>query len=84
MFDMSLNREGKTYRHRLNDALVLVVKSKRMSAGTAKHTILILEEGDGKTTTGTVIRAGKQMDLDEVPVEKWERNWEEVSTSMNT
>lgn len=75
---MSLNREGKTYRHRLNNALVLVVKSKRMSSGTAKHTILVLEEGDGSTSTGIKIRAGEQRDIDEVPVNKWENNWEEV------
>lgn len=78
VLDMTLNREGKTYRHRLNNALVLVVKSKRMSAGTAKHTILVLEAGDGKTSTGLTINAGEQRDIDEVPVDKWERNWEEV------
>lgn len=72
------NREGKTYRHRLNDALILVTKSKQMSAGTARHSVLVLEEGQGRTTTGKPIRAGDQMEMDEVPVDKWERNWEEV------
>jgi hypothetical protein len=75
---MSLNREGKTYRHRLNNALVLVVKSKRLSAGTAIHTVLIIEAGDGTTTDGKPIRAGEQKDVDENPVNKWERIWEEV------
>lgn len=74
-----MNREGKTYRHRLNNALVVVVKTKRMSAGTAIHTVLILEEGDGVTSTGQMkIRAGEQRDIDENPVNKWDRNWEEV------
>lgn len=74
----ALNREGKTYRHRLNNALVLVVKTKRLSAGTGIHTVLVLEAGDGKTSTGNPIRAGEQQDVDENPVNKWDRNWEEV------
>jgi hypothetical protein len=73
-----MNREGKTYKHRLNNALVLVVKSKRLSAGTAIHTVLVIEAGDGTTTDGKTIRAGEQKDVDENPVNKWERNWEEV------
>lgn len=76
---MNVNREGKTYRHRMNNALVVVVKSKRMSAGTAIHTVLVLEEGDGVTSTGQMkICAGEQRDIDENPVNKWDRNWEEV------
>lgn len=76
---MNVNREGKTYRHRMNNALVVVVKSKRMSAGTAIHTVLVLEEGDGVTSTGQMkIHAGEQRDIDENPVNKWDRNWEEV------
>lgn len=70
---MSLEREGKTYRHRQSSALVLVVKSVRMSAGTARHTVVVLDE-----TNVISRRAGEQVDIDEVPVQKWDSIWEEV------
>ena len=76
---MSLNREGKTYRHRTNDAMIVVVKTVRMSAGTARHTILVLDPGnavDGKTGKPRV--AGSTIEVDEVPVQKWDRDWEEA------
>ena len=73
-----MNREGKSYRHRQNNALVLVIKSKRMSAGTARHTVLVLDKGNGTRTGGQPLNEGEQIDVEEVPVDKWERNWEDV------
>jgi len=67
------NREGKTYRHRLNGAIVVVVKTARMSAGTSRHTIMVLDEG-----TQERFPAGATAELDEVPVDPFERNWAEV------
>lgn len=67
------NREGKTYRHRQNDAIVVVIKSHRMSAGTARHTVLVLDPGNSDKR-----KAGEQVEIDEVPVQKWDRTWEEV------
>lgn len=67
------NREGKTYRNRRNDAIVVVLKSLRMSAGTTRHTVLVLDPG-----TSTVRRSAEQVEIDEVPVQKWDSNWEEV------
>lgn len=76
---MSLNREGKTYRNKGNDALVVVIKSVRMSAGTARHTILVLDPANAiDPKTRTPRRSGEQAEVDEVPVAKWDRDWEEV------
>lgn len=74
-----MNREGKTYRHRLNNAIVVVVKSLRMSAGTSRHTILVLDPGNAiNPKTRESRKAGEQAEVDEVPVQKWDRDWEEV------
>lgn len=72
------NREGKTYRNKSNDAIVVVVKSLRMSAGTARHTVLVLDKGSGRRSSGQALNEGEQIEVDEVPVQKWERDWEEV------
>lgn len=75
---MSLpNREGKTYRHKVNNAIVVVIKTMRMSAGTARHTVLVLDPGDAGVN-GRVRRAGEQVEVDEVPVQKWDKYWEEA------
>lgn len=67
------NREGKTYQHRLNKAIVVVVKTERMSAGTARHMTMVLDEGEQ-----TRFRSGATVTLDEVPIDPFERNWTEV------
>lgn len=67
------NREGKTYRHRKNDAIIVVIKSVRMSAGTARHTVLVLDPGQAQKR-----QAAEQAEVDEVPVQKWDSMWEEV------
>ena len=51
----------------------LVTASKRMSAGTTRHTLLVVDP-----TTGSLRKAGEQCDVDEVPVEPFDRTWEEV------
>jgi hypothetical protein len=73
-----MNREGKTYRHKNNDAIVLVIKTVRMSAGTSRHTVLILDPGTAATDTGKMRKAGDQVEVDEAPVQKWDRTWEDV------
>lgn len=74
------NREGKTYRHKKNDALVVVVKTVRMSAGTARHTVLVLDPGNAVASSmdGRKRTAGEQVEIDEVPVARWANSWEEV------
>lgn len=67
-----MNREGKTYRHKRMNAIVIVVKSKPMSHGTTRHTLLVLDCDDPRRLPGS------QSDVDEVPHEPLERNWEEV------
>ncbi len=74
---MSLNREGKTYRHRSNNAIVVVIKTVRMSTGTARHTILVLDPGEARLN-GRSRQAGEQAEVDEVPVMRWDKDWEEV------
>jgi hypothetical protein len=71
------NREGKTYRHRMNNAIVVVVRSRRMSAGTARHTVVVIDPGNAMTS-GRARLGGEQVEIDEVPVSPWERMWEEV------
>ncbi len=76
---MSLNREGKTYLNKGNDALVVVIKTVRMSAGTSRHTILVLDPGNAiDPRTQKPRQSGEQAEVDEVPVQKWDRDWEEV------
>ena len=67
-----MDREGKSYRHKRMNAVVLVVKSHRMSAGTTRHTLLVLDCDDPRRLPGS------QSDVDEVPVEPFTRNWDEV------
>lgn len=67
------NREGKTYRHKMTDAVVLVVKSKPMSHATTRHTVMVLDEGKARGKP-----AGTQSDVDEVPHDPWSKNWEET------
>jgi hypothetical protein len=67
------NREGKTYRNKGNDAIVVVVKTTRVSAGTARHTVLVLDPGSSEKR-----KAGEQVEIDELPVQKWDKGWEEV------
>jgi len=68
-----MNREGRTYKHRASGSIVVVTASKRMSAGTTRHTLLVVDP-----TTGSLRKAGEQCDVDEVPVEPFDRTWEEV------
>lgn len=75
---MNPNREGKTYRNKQNGAIILVVKSLRMSAGTSRHTVLVLDPADAVRSNGKPYHAGEQSDVDEVPVQKWDRVWEET------
>ena len=76
---MSLNREGKTYRNKGNDAIVVVIKTVRMSAGTSRHTILVLDPANAvNPKTREPRKAGEQAEVDEVPVQKWAKDWEEV------
>jgi len=74
---MNPNREGKTYRHKVTGAIVLVIKTVRMSAGTSRHTVLILDP-DKAGVDGKARKAGDQVEVDEVPVQKWDRLWEDV------
>lgn len=76
---MSLNREGKTYRNKGNDALVVVIKSVRKSAGTARHTILVLDPANAVNPKNQKPRqSGEQAEIDEVPPAPWDKDWEEV------
>lgn len=70
-----MNREGKTYKHKRMGAVVVVVKTRRMSSGTARHTVLVLDVPDGAPGGRKV---GDQVEIDEVPVEPFERYWEEI------
>ncbi len=67
-----MNREGKTYRHKPSNAIVVVVKSHRMSAGTTRLTLLVIDHGNSKH------KDGAQTQVDEVPVAPFNREWEEV------
>ena len=68
-----MHREGQTYKNKNSGSLIVVVKSKSMSSGTTRHTVLILDEA------GSVGRkAGDQVEIDEVPVQPWSKNWEPV------
>ncbi len=69
---MNINREGKTYKHRRMNAIVVVVRSKPMSSGTMRHTLLVLDCDDPRRPPGS------QSEVDEVPVEPFTRNWEEM------
>jgi len=68
-----MDREGRTYKNKVSGALIVVINSKPMSSGTTRHTVLVLDEA------GTTARkAGDQTDIDEVPVQKWDSQWEAV------
>lgn len=67
-----MNREGKTYIHKGTGSLILVIKSKPMSAGTTRHTVLVID------SSAVNRKAGDQVDIDEVPVQPWKRGWDEV------
>jgi hypothetical protein len=69
-----MNREGRTYKHKVSGAIVVVIKSHRMSAGTTRHTLLVIDEAKANTTHG----CGTQCEVDEVPVDPFNRNWDEV------
>ncbi len=68
-----MDREGRTYKHKVSGSLVLVIKSKSMSAGTTRHTVLVLDEA---AAVGK--KAGDQWEIDEVPVQPWKKNWEDA------
>ncbi len=70
-----MDREGRTYRHKVSGSLVVVVKSKSMSAGTTRHTVLVLDEAKDARYGR---KAGDQAEVDEVPVQKWDSQWEAV------
>ena len=70
-----MHREGRTYKHNVSGSIVLVVKSKSMSSGTTRHTVLILDEAK-ESPRGR--KAGDQVEVDEVPVQRWDSNWEAV------
>ena len=65
------NREGKTYRHKVSGSIVVVTHSRRMSAGTTRHTLLCIDP-----TESSLRKTGEVCDVDEVPVEPFERIWE--------
>lgn len=65
------NREGTTYRHRATDAIVLCVKSRHMSFGTSRHTIVVIDCANSNR-----YKDGQQVEVDETPMEPWERHWE--------
>ena len=67
-----MNREGRTFKHKVSGAIVLVIKSHRMSAGTTRHTLLVID------CSSSMRKDGEQIDVDEVPVQPFERNWEPV------
>ncbi len=67
-----MNREGRTFKHIKSGAIVLVIKSKRMSAGTTRHTVLVIDsEVKGRPV-------GSQTDVDEVPVRVFNEDWEAI------
>lgn len=68
-----MNREGQTYKNRKSGAIVLVVKSKSMSSGTTRHSVLILDEG---AETNAKRKAGAEVEVDEVPVQRWAAVWD--------
>ena len=70
-----MDREGRTYKNRVSGALIVVVKSKSMSAGTTRHTVLILDEAK-EAPRGR--KSGDQVEIDEVPVQRWDAAWEAV------
>lgn len=72
-----MNREGQAYKNKKSGAIVVVVASKSMSAGTTRHTVLILDEA-GEPKVGNVRKAGDQVDIDEVPTQPWDKGWEAV------
>jgi len=67
-----MNREGKTFRHKASGAIVLVIKSHRMSAGTTRHTLVVID------ASAAIRKDGTQCEVDEVPVDPFERNWVEI------
>ncbi len=67
-----MNREGRTYKHKASNAIVVVIKSHRMSAGTTRHTLLVIDSGTAN------YKEGSQTEVDEVPVAPFNRGWEEV------
>jgi hypothetical protein len=66
------NREGCTYRHKISDAVVLCVKTRFMSQGTARHTLLVLDAVRSRH------KDGAQTEVDETPARRWEADWEET------
>ncbi len=68
-----MDRQGRTYKHKNSSAVILVVRSRSMSSGTTRHTVLILDEGSPQNR-----KAGDQVEIDEVPVQPWARGWEDV------
>ena len=68
-----MDREGRTYKNKVTGALIVVVKSKSMSSGTTRHTVLVLDE-----SKETRRKAGDQTEIDEVPVQRWDSTWESV------
>lgn len=66
-----MNREGKSYRRRQSEVIILVVSSRRMSASTTRHTVIQL-------VSMSSIPGGRTIEVDEVPVQRWEDAWEEV------
>ncbi len=66
-----MNREGKSYRHKKLDAIVLVVKSRPMSNSTWRHTVVCLDPGKTNKPVGA------QTEADEVPHAPWRKDWEE-------
>lgn len=72
-----MNREGTTYKNKNSGAIILVIASRSMSAGTTRHTVLILDEaGEAAPVRGR--HAGDQVDIDEVPVQPWDKAWAAV------
>jgi hypothetical protein len=72
-YSILMNREGQTYRHRTSGSIVVVTHSKRMSAGTTRHTLLCIDP-----TNLSMRKTGEVCDVDEVPVDPFDRNWEAV------
>jgi hypothetical protein len=68
-----MDRTGKTFEHKASGSVVVVTKSRQMSAGTSRHTLLVIAAG-----AGSFRKDGEQCDVDEVPVEPFERNWKEI------
>lgn len=66
------SREGNTYRHKATDAIVLCIRTRFLSHGTARHTLLVLDKANSTYPDGA------QTDADETPARVWDRDWEEV------